>query len=284
MIEIILDALLDTVKLIPFLCITYLIMEALEHRTSNKTKEMVKKSGKAGPVVGALLGMFPQCGFSVSATNLYAARVITIGTLISIYLSTSDEMIPIFISEAMPVSIIICVLAIKVATGMLAGTVIDFINERRTKKDEENIEDICEHEHCHCKEGSILKSAIHHTISISFFIFVITLVINGIITVIGEENIANLVLDKPILGPVVACLVGLIPNCAASVILAQLYIKDIISIATMIAGLLASSGIGLLVLFKINRHLKENIKIVVLLYSISVVTGILLEVALNFVV
>lgn len=277
MLDILLDAIIDTLKLLPFLYITYLVMETLEHKTGNKTKHAVKKSEKAGPIIGALLGIFPQCGFSVSATNLYAARVISLGTLIAIYLSTSDEMIPIFISEAVSLNVIITVLLIKIIVGMLAGLLIDFVAKKFVRNDEEKIEEICEHDHCHCDTQNIFLSALYHTLNIALFVFLITLLVNGLISIIGDEKIANLVLDRPILGPILACLVGLIPNCAGSVILAQLYIKGVISLATMVAGLLASSGVGILVLFKTNKNIKENIFILALLYIISVFVGIMLE-------
>ena len=168
MIEIIEETLIDSVKLLPFLFITYLIMEYIEHKTSHKVKSAVKKSGKFGPAVGSLLGIIPQCGFSVSATNLYAARIITLGTLIAVYLSTSDEMLPIFISEAVPISTIFKILGMKLVIGMIAGFLIDFVLRKR--KEEERIIEICEEEHCHCEHG-IIKSALKHTLNIFLFIF-----------------------------------------------------------------------------------------------------------------
>ena len=222
MLEVIKEAIIDSIKILPFLLITYLLMEYIEHKTSEKSKEMIKKSGKFGPLIGSLLGIFPQCGFSVSATNLYAARVITLGTLIAVYLSTSDEMLPIFISEAVQPIIIFKVLAIKLVIGMIVGTIIDFILRIKNKgKEEKNkIVDLCEHEHCHCEEG-IVKSAIKHTINIFIFILIITILINIAIYFIGEDNIANLLSGMPLLGPLVAGIIGLIPNCASSVILTR---------------------------------------------------------------
>lgn len=277
MIDILKDTLIDSIKLIPFLLITYLIMEYIEHKTSEKTKETIKKSGKWGPVIGSIVGIFPQCGFSVSATNLYAARVISLGTLISVYLATSDEMIPIFISEVVPIGTILKILGIKLIVGMIAGIVIDFVM-RVIKKDgaDEKIENICEKEHCHCEE-SIIKSAIKHTVNITIFILIITLIINIVINFIGEENIANVISNQPILGPVIAGLIGLIPNCASSVITTKLYLENIITVSTMLSGLFVGAGVGLAVLFKTNKNLKENIKITILLYVIGVSAGIILE-------
>lgn len=276
MLEVLEDALIDSIKLLPFLFITYLIMEYIEHKTSDKAKKAIKKSGKFGPAIGSILGIFPQCGFSVSATNLYAARVITLGTLIAVYLSTSDEMLPIFISEAVPAITIIKILGIKLLIGMVAGFIIDFVLRLKNKEQDEKIVDLCEKEHCHCEHG-IFKSALKHTIHIFIFILLITLIINIIIHFIGEDTLANFIQLNPILGPIIAGLIGLIPNCAASVILTQLYLENVITAATMISGLLVGAGVGLAVLFKINKGIKENIKITALLYSIGVISGIVIE-------
>lgn len=277
MIDVILETIIDSIKLLPFLFITYLIMEYIEHKTKEKTKETIKKSGKIGPLVGSILGVFPQCGFSVSATNLYSARVITLGTLISVYLSTSDEMLPIFISEAVPIEIILKILGIKILIGMIAGFAIDFVLRLRNKdKEEEKIVDLCEKDHCHCENG-IIKSSLKHTFNIFIFILLISLVMHIAIHLIGEDAIASIILNKPIIGPIIAGLIGLIPNCAASVILTQMYLENLISAATMMSGLLVGAGVGLAVLFKTNKGIKENLKIVGLLYVIGVISGIVLE-------
>lgn len=276
--ELLEHTLLDSIKLLPFLFITYLLMEFLEHKTSKKVNETIKKSGKFGPVVGGLLGLLPQCGFSVMATNLYMGRIITIGTLISIYLTTSDEMLPILISSEVPALTILKILVIKFAIGLLAGFIIDLIASKLKKKEkvEEETVDFCEHEHCHCEEG-ILKSSIRHTISIFVFILAITFVLNVVIHSIGEDTLSNFVMNNKILGPIITSLIGLIPNCASSVIISQLYVENIISPAIMISGLLVNAGVGLLVLFRVNRNLKENVKITAILYGIGVVSGIILE-------
>lgn len=274
MLDILKDAVLDSIKLIPFLFVTYLLMEYLEHKTSDKHKEHMKKSGKRGPIIGSLLGAFPQCGFSVSATNLYVGRVITLGTLIAVYLSTSDEMIPVFLAENVGADVILKVLGIKILIGMFVGIILDWIFQKEAQENE--ISHLCEHAHCHCEQG-VVKSAMRHTIQITIFIFMITLILNGLIAWIGEETISHFILNKPILGPVIAGLVGLIPNCAASVMIAELYIGQMISSGTMIAGLLVGAGVGLLVLMKENRSKKENIKIISILYFTGVIFGILLE-------
>lgn len=277
MVEILLDAIIDSVKLIPFLFITYLIMEYIEHKTKDKTKEIIKKSGKYGPLIGSVLGVFPQCGFSVSATNLYAARVISLGTLIAVYLSTSDEMLPILLSEAVPATTILKILGIKLVVGLVAGFCIDFVMRLRHKEEEEQkIIDLCEKEHCHCEHG-IMKSALKHTLNIFVFILLITIIINMAIHLIGEETISGFLQNQPILAPMIAGLIGLIPNCASSVILTQMYLENVISVATAISGLLVGAGVGLAVLFKTNKGIKQNIKIILLLYSIGVIAGIIIE-------
>ena len=278
MLEILEHTIEDSVKLIPFLFLTYLLMEYIEHKTKEKTKETIKKSGRFGPLIGSLLGIIPQCGFSVSATNLYSARVITLGTLIAVYLSTSDEMLPIFLSEGVAIDVILKILAIKLIIGMIAGFIIDLVInlKNKGKVEEDKIIDLCEKEHCHCEHG-IFKSALKHTVNIFIFIFIITFVINLAIHIIGEDNIAGFMLDRPILGPIISGIIGLIPNCASSVIITQMYLENIISVGTMIAGLLVGAGVGIAVLFRTNKGIKENIKITVLLYGIGVISGIILE-------
>lgn len=284
MLEIIEETLIDAIKLLPFLFITYLIMEYIEHKMGEKSKNTIKKSGKFGPIIGSILGIFPQCGFSVSATNLYAGRVITLGTLIAVYLSTSDEMLPILISEAVSPVMILKILGIKLIIGMIAGVIIDLsiniFNKNEVKeeiKENNEIGHICEEGHCHCNENGIFKSALKHTLNILLFIILITFVINIIVYFVGEETIASWILNKPIVGPMITSLIGLIPNCAASVIITNLYLENVISLGSMIAGLLTGAGVGLAVLFKTNNKLKENIGIVALLYIIGVISGILIE-------
>lgn len=288
MIEVLLHTIKHTIehgiKLLPFLFITYLIMEYIEHKTNEKTKHIIKKSGKFGPLFGGILGIFPQCGFSAAAANLYAGKIITRGTLIAIFLSTSDEMLPILISESAPISTIITILAIKLVIGIIAGFIIDLVGQAIKKKDKENQEEIeeeishiCEHEHCHCEEHGVLKSSIKHTLSIFLFILIITFIVNIVVEIVGEENLANLVLNMPVVGPMIAGLLGLIPNCAGSVVLTQLYLEQVISLGSMIGGLLVGSGIGILVLFRVNKDLKDNLKILALLYLIGVICGIVID-------
>lgn len=273
MLDVIVDTLLDGIKLIPFLFIAFLILELLEHKLSGKNKKIIEKSGKFGPIIGSMLGAFPQCGFSVAATNFYATRIITLGTLISIYLSTSDEMLPLLISEGVNIKLIIKVLGIKILIGMISGFIIDLIFR---KKEKNHIHDFCEEEHCNCKNG-VLISTIKHTLNITLFIIIISFILNTIIYYVGEDTLGNLIFRKKVLGPILSSLIGLIPNCASSVVITQLYLGNVISFGAMMSGLLTGSGVAILVLFKVNKNLKENLKILSLVYIIGVISGIIIE-------
>lgn len=273
--EVILDTIIDSLKLIPFLLVAFLIIELLEHKLNNKTKNIITKSKKIGPIIGSLLGVIPQCGFSVMATNLYITRIITLGTLISIYLSTSDEMLIIMISEKVEISLILKILLIKIFFGIVYGLIIDKIINKK-KKDKETNYELCDEEHCDCNH-SILLSAIKHTLHITLFIFIITLIINTIFTLLGDNYLSKILLNNSILSPFITSLIGLIPNCAASVILTELYLNSTISLGALIGGLLTSSGSSLLVLIKNNKNQKENLSIILLLYVLGVLSGIIIE-------
>lgn len=273
--EVILDTIVDSLKLIPFLLVAFLIIELLEHKLNNKTKNILTKSKKIGPIIGSLLGVIPQCGFSVMATNLYITRIITLGTLISIYLSTSDEMLIIMISEKVEISLILKILLIKIFFGIVYGLIIDKIINKK-KKDKETNYELCDKEHCDCNH-SILLSAIKHTLHITLFIFIITLIINTIFTLLGDNYLSKILLNNSILSPFITSLIGLIPNCAASVILTELYLNSNISLGALIGGLLTSSGSSLLVLIKNNKNQKENLSIILLLYTLGVLSGIIIE-------
>ena len=275
MLQVITDTLIDTVKLIPFLFLTYLAMEYLEHRTGEKSKGMIKKAGRMGPVFGGVLGIVPQCGFSTAASNLYAGRVISLGTLIAIYLSTSDEMLPILISEQAPLELILRILLAKAAIGLAAGMMIDVIIGRKRMEEHAHIHEICENEHCHCEKG-VVRSALTHTAQIVFFILLVTFALNLILHFVGEEALAGLILNRPLLGPVLAGIVGLIPNCAGSVVITQLYLQGAMGLGAAMAGLLTGSGVGLLVLFRVNHNKKENLMILTLLYGTGVLAGIVI--------
>ena len=279
--DILLDVLKDTAKLIPFLFLTYLAMEYVEHKAGEKAKARIAGSGKFGPAAGALLGAFPQCGFSAAASNLYAGRIITVGTLMAVYLSTSDEMLPIFLSEQVPVTEILKILGLKIVIGMFAGFLLDFaariLVKSRNHKPDPEVHSICEHDHCNCEEEGILKSAIHHTLQITLFIFLVSLVLDFIIEFISNDALANFITNKPVIGELVAGLIGLIPNCAASVVITQLYLEGALSFGAMMSGLLVGAGIGIAVLLRMNKDIKKNIQIIAILYGYGVIFGIIIE-------
>lgn len=280
-IDVLLDALLDTLKVFPFLFVTYFVMECIEHKMGEHARNTIKKSGRYGPFFGAVLGAFPQCGFSTAASTLYSGRVITLGTLLAVYLSTSDEMIPIFISEHIPLSVMLEIILIKVFIGIVMGFLVDFIIRRFVKSSttevEPEIHHLCEHENCHCEEQSPLHSSFTHSIKITVFILIVNIVLGFIIELIGEDALRGLFTNKPIIGEMVAGLIGLIPNCAASVVVTQLYLDGALSFSAMMSGLLTGAGVGILVLFRSNDNLKKNIQIVGLLYIIGVVCGCIID-------
>lgn len=275
--DVCLDAGIDTIKLVPFLFVTYLIMEYLEHKTSTRTRSIIRRAGRLGPLAGSVAGVFPQCGFSAAASNLYAGGILTTGTLVAVFLSTSDEMLPIFLSEAVGARLILTVLGLKVVLGMLTGFLIDFVFRFRPSPIRyKEIHTMCESEHCGCEE-SIFKSSIRHTIKIVLFIFVCSVILNMLIVIGGEEQLAAFLSDQPVLGPVLAGIVGLIPNCASSVVITQLYLNQFISFGTMMSGLLVGAGVGLLVLFQANKRWKENLSILCILYGSGVAWGVCID-------
>ena len=270
--------LLDTINLLPFLLIAFFIIELIEHKFSKKTQKLISKSGNFGPIIGSLLGLFPQCGFSVIATNLYITRIISLGTLISIYLSTSDEMLPILLSEKAPLNIIISILIIKFVVGFTAGCIIDLLISKK-KNIKEEVSKICENEHCDCEHG-IIKSTIIHTLKTIIFIYIATFIVNVLFHYVGEQYISKLFMKNSLIAPFITSLIGLIPNCAASITLTELFLKGAISFGAMISGLLTGSGVSILVLFKSNKNLKENLKILLTIYLIGVAIGIITEIVL----
>ena len=278
--DVLADAVIDTVKLIPFLFLTYLLMEWLEEKTGEKAVSMIRRNGRWGPVIGAALGVVPQCGFSAAAASLYSGGLITVGTLLAIFLSTSDEMLPIMISEAVSPLIIGKILLTKIVLGLLFGIGIDTLNKfrHRWKKDKEkHIHDLCEQDHCHCEEGNVFLSALRHTIQIVIFILIFTFVIGLLIELVGEDAIGTFLTSRPVTGVLLSALIGLIPNCGASVTITELYLRGILSPGQMTAGLLVGAGVGLMVLFRTNRRLVENLKITGILYLAGVLGGWIIE-------
>lgn len=273
------DSFLDCIRLFPFLFLTYLAMELLEHKAGEKTVEIIRKAGKAGPIAGGILGVFPQCGFSASASGLYAGRLITVGTLLAVYLSTSDEMLPIMLSNGTHWGIIVRILMLKMIIGVISGLAIDFLLRTvfRREVKHADIHHVCEQEQCHCDESGVIKSALHHSGHIFVFLLLITFILNVVIGLMGEEQLSDLIVNLPVLGQLLAALVGLIPNCAASVVITDLYLEGVLNGGAMMSGLLTGAGVGLLVLFKSHDDRKKNLQILAMLYAAGVLWGILIQ-------
>ena len=279
MFEIIEDTLVDGVKLIPFLFITYLFMEILEHKMNNNVREKISKAGKTGPLWGGFLGVLPQCGFSTAAASLYSGGIITVGTLIAVFMSTSDEMLPILISREVSVETIFKILVVKVLIAIISGLAAEYVYIKIfMKKDKEpDIHVVCEEEHCHCEDGAFV-SAVKHTVKIAVYIIIISFVLNVITHFWGIENVKGLFSSMPVFEQMLSALIGLIPNCASSVVITEFYLDGVISAGAMMAGLLVNAGVGMLVLFRLNRHVKQNIGIVGVMYLLGVFWGILIQI------
>lgn len=273
--EIFLHGIIDTLKIIPFLFLTYLLMEFIEHRAGDKAESFMKRAGVFAPIAGGALGAVPQCGFSAAAANLYAGRVISVGTLVAVFLSTSDEMLPILVSGSVPLGTALLVVLYKTVAGIAVGLGIDLVLRLMNRNKEEiNIDAICDEDNCHCERG-IWYSALHHTLTISAFVLVFTFAINALVFFVGEEHLGEFLQGIPFVSHLIAAIFGLIPNCAASVALTTLCTKGLISAGTMMAGLFSGAGVGLLVLFKVNKHVKDNLIIVGIVVLSGVVFGLL---------
>lgn len=278
MIDIILEAFLDALKIVPFLFITFFILEFLEHKLNKKTEKVLLKNKKFGPIIGGLLGAIPQCGFGAMATSLFSNRVITIGTVVAIFLSTSDEMLPIMLGHKTNIGVILGILVFKVLIGIIIGLIVDILFRKKGfVKEHIHINDMCEDDNCHCEDEGIFKSSLIHTLKITGFILLANLVINFIVFFVGEEQLAKILMNNNIFTYFIASLVGLIPNCVSSVLITELYLSNLISLGTMLAGLLTSSGLGILLLFKVNKNLKENISVLSIVYFVGVIVGILVD-------
>ncbi len=269
-------AFIDCLRMLPFLFAAFLLIEALEHYSSNLSAKVMEKVGKAGPVVGALAGCIPQCGFSVMAANLYAGGVVSAGTLLAVFLATSDEAVLILLGNPGRAGEVIRLLAVKVVIAIVAGYVADLLLKERLSS-EKSSGNLCDHCGCHKEHAGILMPAWRHTFRLFIYLVLFTWGLNLVIEVFGIENLSAFLLGDTVFQPVIAALIGLIPNCAASVILTQLYLGGAISFASVVAGLSTGAGAGLIVLFKINRNRKENVKIMIMLYITAVVAGLLLQ-------
>ena len=328
--DVLLDSVHDTLELIPFLFLTYLAMEALEHTAGGRTELIIARADKSGPIVGALLGALPQCGFSAMAGTLYAARVVSAGTLVSVILATSDEMIPVFVAHAEPAGRMFAIIGFKVVAGMIVGLLVDAVLRalHRAGDGHAHIAELCEAAHCDCGEidadadgalfspgapsagekntaaaaaqgdahnhahahghnhahghgasrgrrvWHIVRSALVHTAEVTFFIFLVTLVFGFVIEAAGTDAIAQVLGSHPVRATMLAALIGLIPNCGASVAITQLYLQGSLAAGPMMAGLLVSGGMGLLVLFRTNRDMRQNLVITAFVYVVGVVLGL----------
>lgn len=275
LLEVIKDTVFDSLRLLPFLFLTYLLMEFLEHRAGEAGRARIGAANASGPVWGALFGIIPQCGFSAAASGLYCGHIITFGTLMAVFLSTSDEMLPILISSAVGITRIVRILAVKVIIAMISGLLIDLLI-----RDQQKNADHHEH-HSHtgepdCEEH-LLISALRHTAEVFFYIFVISFLLNLLIALIGEQTLAGIFTGLPVVGEFAAALVGLIPNCASSVILTELYLSGILSAGAMMSGLLVNAGVGLLVLFRLDHDKKDIFRIISILYGLGVFWGLVIE-------
>lgn len=294
MFNVIIDALIDTLKTVPLLFLIYLAIEYFEFRYSKKMRELTEKAGNAGPAIGAVTGSFPQCGFSVIISALYTQRLVTMGTLLAVYISTSDEAIPIILSEPKKAGVLLPLILTKIFLALFVGYLIDLIFRKRNKRildHQQEFEDHkCHHNHnvdevacCGHEIGeklNIKDLIIHplvHTARIFFFLLIASFTINYIFFALGDEGVRRLFLGHSIFQPVLTALIGLIPNCAASVAVTEMYLKGIISYGSVVAGLSAGGGLGLLVLFKENKNLKDTLLIITLLFGFSTLAGILIQ-------
>ena len=285
----------DTIKLVPFLFVTYLAMEALEHSAGERVQSVVERSGKAGPVVGSLLGALPQCGFSAMAATLYAGRVVTVGTLVAVILSTSDEMVPVFLAHQEPPAHLLAIMAVKIVVGVAVGFAVDAALRaaRRAGDGRVHIHELCERAHCHCDDEpadhghghghdhshahgrwAIVRSAAVHTVQVGVWILAITFAFGLLIELVGTEALAAALANHPVRATFVAALVGLIPNCGASVAITELYLEGVLTTGPMLAGLLASGGVGLLVLWRTNASARQNVAITGFVYAVAVAVGL----------
>jgi hypothetical protein len=282
--EIVTHAFEDSINILPFLFLTYYAVEYIQHKTGFQNKVSLQKFSKYGPVIGSILGIFPQCGFASVASGLYAGKVITPGTLISVYLATSDEMLPIMIAKGIAPKLIVKILCLKILVGFLGGTLTDWIFRKRTdNKRRQEIEGDFEFRvynntnqaSCFCSsKGGILYGAFRHSLATFFFIFLVTVMLTFVTHEFGKELIAGFVLNRPLIGETLGGLIGMIPNCAASVVLTEFYLEGGITFSAMMSGLFTGCGVGILVLFRERRkYWKENLKIVGLLYGIGVFAG-----------
>ena len=300
--DVFMDAVLDCLKELPFLFAAFLLLEALEHRFSERMNRALLRAGHAGPLIGALVGCIPQCGFSIMASNFFAGGVISLGTLLAVFLSTSDEAVILLLSNPGHMADIGRLIASKIVIALIAGYAVhgaEILFRRKHPGRRKRIRDLCEECGCHDGEAPplrvkvgdraskgnsrrnlrhILKPALRHTAEVFFFLFVVSLLLGFLLEAVGMENVSRLFMADTIFQPVIAGLIGLIPNCAASVILTELYLEGVISFGSAIAGLCSAAGLGLLVLFRINRDKKEALFVTGCLFGIASLAGMVVEI------
>lgn len=276
--DVLLDAVVDTLKTLPFLFIAFLLIEFLEHRAQDKIRHLFTRVGSAGPLVGTLSGCVPQCGFSVMSANLYSSGIITLGTLIAVFLATSDEAIILLATSHNGGFEIFRLLVTKIIIALFFGYLIYFIEKKKHKHHHHHSHDLCEHDHCGCEEnGKILRPALIHTSKVFGFLLLFTIIIDLAVLFIGTDSLSRILLSDSVFQPLLSALIGFIPNCASSVLLTQLYIEGTLTFGSLIAGLCTNAGAGLLILFRDKSKLRENLKILSILYICAIIPAIILH-------
>ena len=261
----------ETLKMSPIIFLAYLFMEWLEHSGSDKLEGVLKNSKQFGPLWASALGLLPQCGFSGAVAGMYATGTVTVGALLAVLLSTSDEMLPVMIGAGISATTIIAILILKFFVGVVVGFTADFVLRYKGKTEEEHIHEFCEMERCSCKDG-IWISALKHTLKILAIIYIVSALLHFAVEITPKDTLVS-ALNFPVISQVVAALIGLLPNCAVSITLTQLYVDSALGISPLLCGLLANGGVGLLVLFRVNRNLKNNLFITLTLFLSSLVFG-----------
>lgn len=285
MFDLFLDSLLDGLKdgawSLPVLFVAYLLMELLERSQKLNEEILHGYSHKAGPLLGGLLGVVPQCGISGAAATLFSTGSVTVGTMLAVFFATSDEMLPIMLSSVadgdIRLSSILLIVLGKAALGVALGYLADLLLTKYIRS-QKNIHGFCEREHCACdeEEGNVFVSALKHTLKIAVMLIAVNVILNFVLGMIGVERLSGSVLNRPIIGEILLALVGLIPNCSVSVVITESYLSGLIGLGGLFAGLLSNAGIGLLVLFRTNKNLKENLVITSTLYGLSAAAGIVI--------
>lgn len=285
MFDLFLDSLLDGLKdgawSLPVLFVAYLLMELLERSQKLNEEILHGYSHKAGPLLGGLLGVAPQCGISGAAATLFSTGSVTVGTMLAVFFATSDEMLPIMLSSVadgdIRLSSILLIVLGKAALGVALGYLADLLLTKYIRS-QKNIHGFCEREHCACdeEEGSVFVSALKHTLKIAVMLIAVNVILNFVLGMIGVERLSGSVLNRPFIGEILLALVGLIPNCSVSVVITESYLSGLIGLGGLFAGLLSNAGIGLLVLFRTNKNLKENLVITSTLYGLSAAAGIVI--------